>query len=131
MKIERGLNKVPKFRVIKNRRAYLRGRRIRRFLTLAIIVTIFAYATHIIYVTQMNRLDELKVELKAYQAEHDEVMLRQGFYLNQVVRLEDEDYVAMLARERYFRSLSNEIVFRIIDGDSINSFEIADEYYEN
>ena len=126
MKVRRGLSKVSKFRVIKNRRAYLRRRRIRRFLTLAVIVAIFAHIANITYTIRMNRLEELKAELVAYQEQYAEVMLRQGFYLNQVVRLEDEEYIAMLARERYFRSLPNEIVFRVLD-DSIFSSEITDE----
>jgi len=79
----------------------------------------------------MNRLEEMQLELEAYRERHNEVLLRQGFYNNQILRLEDEDYVAMLARE-HLRSLPNEIVFRVIDSEEIeheNSFE--DEYNEN
>ena len=102
---------MAKFRVIKNRKAYLRRRRIRRFLTLAIIVAVFGYAAHSTYANRMSRLEEVRAELAAYQEEYEELRLRQGFYLNQAIRLEDEDYIAMLAREQHFMSLPNEIVF--------------------
>lgn len=90
------------------------------------MVTIFAYAAHTTYANRMNRIEEARAELAVYQEQHADVMLRQGYYKNQIIRLEDEDYIAMLARERY-RSLPDEIVFRIID-DPIGE---TDEYDEN
>lgn len=104
-----------KLRVIKNSRRR-RRQRFRRFLTMAVIVSVFGYMTHSIYATRREQLEEVQAELASYQAILDEIMLRQGFYENQVTRLEDPDYIAMLARQRYFRSLPNEIIFRIIDG---------------
>ena len=115
------LRKMAKFKVIKNRRAYLRRRRFRRFLTLATIVTIFAYAAHTTYAIRVNRLNSAREELASYQEKYDEIMLRQEFYENQVIRLEDEDYIAMLARERHFRALPNEIVFRFVDDSILSS----------
>jgi len=84
----------------------------------------------------MNRLEEVRAELAAYQEEYADVMLRQGFYENQVIRLQDEDYIAMLARERHFMSLPNEIIFTFRDAPlsettDENSSEITDEYDEN
>jgi len=119
---------MAKYRVIKNRKAHLRRRSIRRFLTLAIIVTIFAYVAHQTYAHRLNRLEETRAELAAYEAWYDEVMLRQGYYENQVIRLQDEDYVAMLAREQHFMSLPNEIVFRIAN-HTTRSLEITDNEY--
>jgi len=108
---------MAKYRVIRNRKAYLRRRSIRRFLSLAIIVAIFAYLMYSTYLNRMQRLEEIKGELAIYQEIHEEVLLRQGFYNNQIVRLKDEDYIAMLARE-HLRSLPNEIVFRIIGDET-------------
>ena len=106
---------MANLRVIKNRRAYLRRRRIRRFLTMAVIVTIFTYMAHTTYVNRVALLEVARAELAVYQEQYDDVRLRQGYYKNQIIRLEDEDYIAMLAREQY-RSLPGEIVFRIVDG---------------
>ena len=117
---------MAKYRVIKNRKAYLRRRRIRRFLTLAMIVMIFAYVAHRTYANQKNRLEVARAELAVYQERYDEVVLRQGYYENQVIRLQDEDYIAMLAREQHFMSLPNEIVFRIGNRSTL-SLEIIDQ----
>jgi len=99
---------------------------------LAIIVTVFVYAAHHTYANRMNRLEEVRAELAAYQEQYDEVMLRQGYYENQVIRLEDEDYIAMLARERHFMSLPNEIVFTFRAASSSTALtETTDEYNES
>jgi len=120
---------MAKLKVIKNRRAYMRRRRIRRFLTLTTIVTIFAYAAHATYSSRMNQIEAVRAELAAYQEQYEAIMLRQDFYVNQVARLQDDDYIAMLARERHFRALPNEVVFRIVDDSSISP--IIDTYDDN
>ncbi|MCL1989765.1 MAG: hypothetical protein FWG67_02630 [Defluviitaleaceae bacterium] len=108
---------MAKYRVIRNKKAYLKRRSLRRFLTLITLMSIFLYAAHVIYTNRMYRLDEMKEALVLYQEKYEEVMLRQGFYENQMIRLEDEDYVAMLARE-HLRSLPHEIVFRIMGSEA-------------
>ena len=121
---------AQQLRVIRNSRRR-RQRKNRRLLMMAIIIASFTYMTYSIYTSRRAHLDEVRVELAHYQRELDEVMLRQGFYENQVIRLEDEGYIAMLARERYFRSLPNEIIFRLIDGvsESLEDYEYQNEEY--
>jgi len=97
---------------------------------MTIIVTIFAYAAHVTYTNRMNRIEVALAELAAYQEQYEGIMLRQEFYKNKVVRLGDEDYIAMLARERHFWSLPNEIVFRIVE-DSTRSLDTTDTEDEN
>ena len=108
---------MAQFRVIRSRK--MRRRKIRRFLTLTILVTIFVYAASTVYASRRSQLNEVRATLEIYQQELDEILLRQGYYENQVIRLEDEDYIAMLARERYNRTRPNEIVFRIQDASDI------------
>ena len=120
---------MAKFRIVKNRKAHLRRRRLRRVLTLFIIVGVFAYMAHTTYANRMLLLEEAQAELTSYQEKYDEVLLRQGFYLNQIIRLEDEEYVTMFARERYFFSLPNEIIFRVIAPSRVP--DTVDEYDEN
>ena len=105
---------MAKFRVIKNKR-HLRRRRMRCFLTVTVVAGVFAYAIHTMHASRVTRLEEAEATLASYQAQLDEIMLRQGFYENQIIRFEDEDYVTMFARERYFFSLPDEIIFRVID----------------
>lgn len=125
---------AQQLRMIRNSRRR-RQRRIRRLLVMTIIVASFTYMTFSIYITSRAQLNDVRVALDYYQRELDEVMLRQGFYQNQVIRLEDEDYVAMLARERYFRSLPNEIIFRLIEVEGstdLSEFDYdADDDYQN
>jgi len=116
---------MASFKVVRNRKAYLRRRKMRRFLTVMTIVIIFAYATHATYVNRVNQIEDALEELAAYEEQYEEVMLRQEFYLNQVIRLGDEDYIAMLARERHFMSLPDEIIFRFVN-DSTNSSATTD-----
>ena len=113
------LEQAQQFRLIRSRRR--RGRRRRRLLVMAIIIGSFVYATYSIYASRRTQLIDIRAELEYYERELDEVMLRQGFYENQVVRLEDEDYIAMLARERLFRSLPNEIIFRLLDASATDA----------
>ena len=123
--MKRSPGKMANFKVVKNKKAYLRKRRMRRFLTLMTIVIIFAYATHVTYVNRMNKIEDALAELAEYKEQYDAIKLRQEFYLNQVIRLGDEDYIAMLARERHFMSLPNEIIFRFVN-DSTNSSATTD-----
>lgn len=116
-KMKRSSRAVAQFRVIRSRK--MRRRKIRRFLTLTILVTIFVYAASTVYASRRSQLNEVRATLEIYQQELDEILLRQGYYENQVIRLEDEDYIAMLARERYNRTRPNEIVFRIQDASDI------------
>jgi len=103
------------YRVIKNKKAYLRRRRIRFFLVTTILIGIFAYTAHTTYANRLSRLEEARLELQMYQEQYDEIMLRQGFYYNQITRLEDESYILMFARERHFWSLPGEVIFRFTD----------------
>ena len=104
---------TQRLRLIKSRKK--RRQKFRRLLVMTTIAICFVYATYSIYASHRAELNEVQADLRDYQRELDEIMLRQGFYENQVIRLEDEDYVAMLARERLFRSMPNEIIFRLID----------------
>ena len=128
--MKRSPGKMANFKVVKNRKVYLRRRRLRRFLTLTTIVIIFAYATHATYVNRMNQIEVALAELETYKEQYDGIRLRQEFYLNQVIRLEDEDYIAMLARERHFMSLPNEIIFRFVN-DSTHSSATTDTDIED
>jgi len=126
---------MTELRVIKNRKAKIRRKRIRRFTTLGILAGIFSFAIYITYVNSNARLEHLRAELEYYQTIQNEVMLSQRYYLNQIVRLEDEEYIAMLARQRYRVSLPDETVFRIINVSSDDSSQdliddTLEKYYE-
>jgi|GEM_PF-1905705 len=121
---------MAKFKVIRNTRAQTRRRRTRNFFMLVTMSIFFAYTAYATYASRMQRLEEVQAERAAYEAHLDQIMLRQGYYSNQVVRLRDEDYIAMLARERHLMTLPNEILIRVVE-DTFTTTEITDEYDEN
>lgn len=109
------VSKLATYKVIKNRKAQLRRRNIRRVLTLAIIVGFFVYAGRVTHANRLSRLESARLELNHYRDVYEDVMLRQGFYRNQLIRLDDEAYVLKFARERHFWSLPGEVIFRFTD----------------
>ena len=115
---------MRKFRVINNRKRRLRTFAARRFVTVSFIVAIFVVAGFTLYTDRIGRLARATELLESYEAEHANILLRQGFYLNEIIRLEDDDYIAMLAREQYFRSLPHEMVFII--GEMVTDEEIEE-----
>ena len=114
------------FRVIKNRKAYRRKLAVRRFVTILLILGVFAMAGYTMYNRQVERLEAATTQLAYYESKLSDVMLRQGYYQNEIVRLGDEDYIAMLARE-HLLSLPDETVFIIED----LNLQSSEENYEN
>lgn len=116
------------FRVIRNKKVYRRKLAVRRFVTMSLILGIFVFAGYTMYRNRMKHLEAAITQLAYDESRLSDVMLRQGYYLNEIVRLGDENYVAMLAREHLF-SLPHETVFIIEDVDVI--VESGEENYEN
>jgi len=117
---------VEKLRVIRNNKRYLRKLAVRRFMTMTLMVLVFLCASYVLYANRIERLNDVRTQLEAYEEELADIMLRQGFYENEIIRLEDDDFVAMLARQQYFRSLPHEIVFRIAEEEIDSSEEDTD-----
>ena len=119
---------MENFRVIRNRKAHRRKLAVRRFMTVSLILGLFVLKGYRMHNSRMQRLEEATAQLEYYESTLSDIMLRQGYYLNEIIRLDDEDYVAMLARE-HLLSMPNEIVFVIEDSD-VESGSHA-ENYEN
>lgn len=119
---------MKNYRVIRNRKAHRRKLAVRRFITVSLILGLFVFAGYTMHNSRMKRLDEATAQLEYYESRLSDVMMRQGYYLNEIVRLDDEDYVAMLARE-HLLSMPNETVFIIEDLGVMP--ESGEENYEN
>ena len=117
------------FRVIRNRKAHRRKLFARRFVTVSLILGLFVFAGYTMYNSRIERIKEATAQLEHYESRLADVMMRQGYYLNEIIRLGDEDYIAMLAREQHFLSMPNETVFII--GDLNVTPELGEENYEN
>ena len=107
---------MKKFRVMRSNKVYRRKLMMRRFMTISIILGIFVFAGYNMYNSRMRRINEAMLQLEYYESRLSDVMIRQGYYQNEIIRLGDDDYIAMLARE-HLLSLPDEIIFIIEDPD--------------
>lgn len=113
---------------------------LRRYLTVGFLTAVFGIAALTIYGGRQARLTAAEARLADYRSQYEEVLLQRDQYLNQISKLEQEEYVAMLARSKYFKSLPGELIFRFLDsieGDEIPGYildemdhEIHEEVYE-
>ena len=87
----------------------------RRTATISLIVGVFSFATYYLYSSRIARLDVAREQLLYYQELHEEMIMQHSFFGSEITKLMDEDYIAMLARGQYFKSLPGEIIFRISD----------------
>ena len=95
----------------------------RRILTMSLIVGVFVVSSFFIYSDRRNKLREAEAYLAQLQHEKDEIMAQQDYYLSEISKLANDDYISMLARERYFKSLPDEIIFRISGKENSEQIE--------
>jgi cell division protein DivIC len=85
-------------------------RRMIVFGLLASIVLVLLVST---YITQDKRLTEKQLQKEDVVAKLDDVKERQNMLNLQIKKLEDDEYIAKLARKEYFLSDDGEIIFTI------------------
>lgn len=101
-----------------NKIAKLRGARNRRliaFFTLAILIIVFLGNT---ILGQNERLNEKQKNMVIVEKELQEIQEIQEMLKLQIAKLDDDDYIAKLARKEYFLSEEGEIIFTIPKEDS-------------
>ncbi|HWK22897.1 MAG TPA: septum formation initiator family protein [Ureibacillus sp.] len=89
-------------------------RRVLVFGLLASIILIFLVSTSI---TQNKRLAEKQEYKKEVMAQLEDAKDQQHMLSLQIKKLEDDDYIAKLARKEYFLSDDGEIIFTIPDDE--------------
>jgi len=89
-------------------------RRVLVFGLLASIILIFLVSTSI---TQNKRLAEKQEYKKEVMAQLEDAKDQQHMLNLQIKKLEDDDYIAKLARKEYFLSDDGEIIFTIPDDE--------------
>ena len=65
------------------------------------------------YIQQQQTLKEKEQQKMETLAKLEEVKDQQELLKKQLVKLDDEDYIAKLARKEYFLSDKNEIIFSV------------------
>lgn len=102
------------------RRQAQKTRLYRRLAVFAVFaVLILGVLTHT-FLGQKKVLATKMEEKEALLAELEEVEAEQDRLTKQLVKLDDDEYIAKLARQRYFVSEKNEIIFSIPKEDELN-----------
>jgi len=94
---------------------------------MSLIGGFFIASSFFVYSDRRNKLREAEAHLAALQQEKEEIMVQQEYYLSEISKLKDPEYVARLAREKYFKSLPDEILFRIGNKSDLEDSEQIDE----
>jgi len=89
----------------------------RRILVFGLLASIFLVFLVSMSITQNKRLAEKQQQKEQVVAELAEVKERQHMLNLQIKKLEDDDYIAKLARKEYFLSDDGEIIFTIPEND--------------
>jgi cell division protein DivIC len=92
------------------RRKKILYRRLTVFLTLAAIVSYFMIST---LISQNSALANKAKEVEQLEKELVSLKQDEGLLKEEIVKLNDNDYIAKLARKEYFLSEDNEIIFTL------------------
>ncbi|WP_042479053.1 FtsB family cell division protein [Bacillus ndiopicus] len=111
-------NKPSKHQIIRRRR------RILAFLAIASII-IFSLSSMLM--KQYDRLDAKEQKKAEVLAELEQIQEVQDMLKLQIAKLEDDEYIAKLARKMYFMSEEGELIFTIPKDEQLNGQQEEDE----
>ncbi|MFE8704045.1 septum formation initiator family protein [Cytobacillus sp. FJAT-54145] len=95
-----------------SRKRTLLFRRLAVFLIFAAVSTYFIINT---LISQASTLDEMNAEKKKLHEELGALKKEETILQEEIVKLNDDDYIAKYARSEYFLSDKNEIIFNLPD----------------
>jgi cell division protein DivIC len=95
-----------------SRKRKLLIRRLSLFLAFAVFVSYFMVSS---FITQASVIDAKKAQKKQLDQQLTALKKQQDVLKEDIVKLNDDDYIAKLARKEYFFSDKNEIIFNIPD----------------
>lgn len=113
-----------------NKAQYSKQRKIRyrrRMVTFGLIAIAFLVFLVSTYVTQDRRLAEKQQQKEEVAAKLEDIKEQQEMLKLQIAKLEDDEYIAKLARKEYFLSDDGEIIFTIPNGNEKESTDKADK----
>ena len=106
-------------------------RHMRRRITGILAVSCFFVSGFAINIwTNTQTISQMEKEKKEAQNELKLVEKEQENLNNQIKKLEDEDYVAKVARSQYYLSEENEIIFSLPEDNAANEIEKTPESEE-
>jgi cell division protein DivIC len=89
----------------------------RRLLAFTIIVLIFSYGIISTLISQSAHIEEKLSEKKVLEAKMAELQEEQVVLEEEIVKLNDDNYIAKIARRDYFLSEEGETIFKIVEED--------------
>jgi cell division protein DivIC len=92
------------------RKRKLLYRRLAAYVVLAGVITFLMIST---YISQLSALEEKESEKKQLQKQLSGLEKQQQILEEEIVKLNDDEYIAKLARKEYFLSEENEIIFNL------------------
>jgi cell division protein DivIC len=92
------------------RKRKLLYRRLAAYVVLAGVITFLMIST---YISQLSALEEKVSEKKQLQKQLSGLEKQQQILEEEIVKLNDDEYIAKLARKEYFLSEENEIIFNL------------------
>lgn len=101
--------------IVKQNRQRRRKRFLRRFLTVGVLVLSLVTLGYFTFTDRLSRLAEAQSQLDQYKEEYSNLVEKEEYYRDEISKLENEDYIAKLAREKYFKSEEGEIIFKLPD----------------
>jgi cell division protein DivIC len=85
-------------------------RRLSMFFVFAVVVSYFMISS---YIHQTSTLDEKMAQKSQLDKELADLEKQQQILKEDIIKLNDDDYIAKLARKEYFFSDNNEVIFTI------------------
>jgi cell division protein DivIC len=86
---------------------------LRRLAMFFVFASILSYLMVSSYISQTTKLNAIKAEKKQMDNQLTKVNKQQDILKEDIIKLNDDDYIAKLARKEYFFSEKNEIIFTI------------------
>ncbi|AZU59862.1 FtsB family cell division protein [Neobacillus mesonae] len=90
---------------------------VRRLSLFFVLACIISYCIISSLMSQSTKLEASMVQKKKLDQEYSELKKQEKVLKEDIVKLNDKEYIAKLARKEYFFSKKNEIIFNIPDED--------------
>ena len=72
-----------------------------------------------------------KEETKAYNEKYQELLEEEASLNSEVIKLQDPEYVARYAREKFMYTKDGELILKIVDGEVLTTEEVDEASDEN
>ncbi|MBT2684396.1 septum formation initiator family protein [Bacillus sp. ISL-37] len=85
----------------------------RRLAVFALFASVISYLMISTYISQSSALEKKQVEKEQLEQKLASLQKKQEILDEEIVKLNDDEYIAKLARKEYFLSEKNEIIFNL------------------